>query len=241
LKANDIMRVISKLEPDPELENRLKNRIINSSANADRVFTLSKRKSLFRKSAVALAAVFCIVFISIFGIPTINNQISKQGLLSTQAAFKGFAITAYASDGKAVKIVPNVKVSYDQYELTMSKYPGIPIKISCSNADSIHVTANGGTFLSWQEPAGKVTTLGSNITVKPDSKIYWSPISDNQVVNQAVINRTVTVSIVALKGGKEYGSTSFDIECGYKKTDIAEATWFFIKNKQPDEAYKLQK
>jgi hypothetical protein len=232
MNASDIKRVITQITPDPTLENRLRNRI-SVLENAKKPSIISKKRSICRKALVAFAVAACFIITAIFGIPLLSHTSENKN----PNGFKGFSITAYALDGSAVNLEQNVNISYDDNQAYADTFRGIPLKIGCQNSDSIHITASGGNFLTFDESTGKTDTLGNDIKIKPDSKIYWSL----DPTDPAWQNKTFSVDISALKDGQEIGSTGFDIDCFYKKIDIAEASGFLIANKKPDEAYKLNK
>jgi len=229
MKTSDIRRVINQITPDATLENRLKARIAFPGTSKSPI--INRKNSICRKALVTFAVAACFIITAIFGIPFLNHNSDKV----TSDKFKGFSITAYALDGSAVNLEQNVNISYDDNRTSVDGFRGIPLRISCQDSDSIHITASGGNFLTLDESTGKTNTFGNDIHTKPGSKVYWS-LDPTDPTWQ---NKTVSVDITALKNGNEIGSTGFEIDCFYKNTDIVESSGFLITNKKPDEAYKL--
>lgn len=107
------------------------------------------------------------------------------------------------------------KIVLGSYNPVSSNVPGYPVMISSSKKNETDVkfsiTALGGQFLQWNQETGDVKELGKSSTFKADKKIFWSPLNNGKLVEEAKIEvnlfikdqleDTVEVKIVMEKEG----------------------------------------
>lgn len=94
-------------------------------------------------------------------------------------------------------IKPKITSSIEEYSLTMSSVPGMPISVGVSfdgppaNITSIVLITNKGSFVEWGED-NKVVNLGKEAK-QAGKKIYWTPVGeDNEIVDGAKITAVVS-------------------------------------------------
>lgn len=108
--------------------------------------------------------------------------------------------------------------SIEEYSLTMSSVPGMPINVGVSfdgpsaSVTSITLKTNKGSFVEWGDD-NKVNNLGAKVKLA-GKKIYWTPFGeDNEIVVGAKITATITYFDRIVEGVK---TTSIKI---YKNKD----------------------
>jgi hypothetical protein len=176
----------------------LKQRMIHNAQQQP----LAGKKLAFKKTAPLLAAVCAVILIAMLGTSIFQPNDKK-------AMFASLVITAYAADGTAVEMKPNVELPLGTYSPFMSSVPGFPISIAAEDADSITVKATEGSFLLWTPPASKVIQKGKSVTISSGTIIYWSPPDDYAAMT---LSKKSTVSIIAYQNKKELGRRSIDIQ-----------------------------
>lgn len=158
-------------------------------------------------------AFFILLGISFFG----NNRFfSWRSTDMDKYNLKDFVITAYAADGSTIGVIPNVEFIIGKYQPTMSSVPGFPIKIVCTEIDSIKLTATDGEFLLWNPSNSLIQNKGKEIEIKSGDIVYWSPLNNRNVnalaTNANTLARNATIQIKAYKDKKEKGIKSINIK-----------------------------
>src|SRR4029453_9164162 len=176
----------------------LKQRLIHNA----RQQSSARRTPAFKKTAPLLAAVCAFILLAMLGAALLQPS-GKQTVLAS------FVLTAYAADGTAIQMKPNIELPLGKYSPFMSSVPGFPISIAAQEADSITVTATEGSFSLWTPPASKVIPKGKSVSLSSGTIIYWSPIDEH---TPKLIAKSSSVSIVAFKNKKEIGRRIIELQ-----------------------------
>lgn len=187
-------------------DERLKCEIINNIK-----FNYDKKKILALRlqkliSIFALTSIFIIIMI--FGFPFFHNNRSTTTQSGKQQLFSGFIVMAYGENKVLTEIKPNTKFLLGKYSLTMNNVPGFPMKIVCSDADTIKLTATAGEFLLWTPENPNIQSKGQKFEIKSGDTVYWSPL-DNKELSKSVAD--CSIAIKAYKASKEIGSNLIKI------------------------------
>ncbi|WP_141505259.1 hypothetical protein [Paenibacillus luteus] len=161
----------------------------------------SKIMVLMKTAALTAAACVILVMTVLFISP---SQISIQ-----PKPFSGFIITAYAADGTALILKPNVQLPLGQYSPLMSSVPGLPITIASDEADDIVVAVSEGNLSLWSPSDSKVHPKGKQLHAQPGITVYWSPSVEE---NTKLLTKKSIVSIIAYKNNAEIGRRTLEIQ-----------------------------
>lgn len=158
------------------------------------------------KKAVGLSAAACMFILLIMVGSYLLQQPGggKEGIPS-------FVITAYAADGTAVEMKPNVYLPLGRYSPLMSSVPGFPINIAAEHAEEIVVTVTEGSLLLWSPHTSKVIDKGKSLRAVSGTTIYWSPLDDSTAYHAA---EKSSVLVIAYNNKKELGRRSIEIQAG---------------------------
>lgn len=186
-----------------KVDDELKQSIISKISSSSTVPQIRVRS--FRSKIAMISAACVIVILLIIGGPLILNN-GDQTNSGQSALFNGFVITAYAADGTPLVVKPDVDFPLGQYSKFMSSVPGFPVTIVSKDADQISLRTSEGELLLWSPSDSKVKYKGKEAIVKSGDTIYWSPLVDEQVATESMLEITV------YKDKKKLGSNVIEIK-----------------------------
>ncbi|MCA0758729.1 hypothetical protein KP806_27100 [Paenibacillus sp. N4] len=192
---NRYVEGMKEIKADEELKSSLIQSLQQSRTPQPR------KKPISKKAALPVAAACLLVVLAVFAASSLRTDRGP-------AFSAGLVIHAYADDGSAVEMKPNVELPLGNYSPIMSSVPGLPLQIGSSEADSISVLAEHGTLAEWSPPASKVINKGSNASIKPGETLYWSPMSEASEWEE---NPSTLITVIAYKGKKEIGRRQIEV------------------------------
>lgn len=105
-------------------------------------------------------------------------------VLGLSLTFNGCNNGSTGIDESGVK----VQALIDEYALTMSSVPGLPLEISVDDNKnnenlSIRITVESGELIQWDKESGEIKMLGNTKDFNYDNTIlYWQPIDKNRSI-----------------------------------------------------------
>lgn len=83
------------------------------------------------------------------------------------------------SDSSTTDLI-NLSTPLEEYFLTMSSVPGFPLEFTAEEQSNdnlvFEIALQSGKLIKWNSPDGKITDLGSEVTLSyEDTTVYWSP------------------------------------------------------------------
>lgn len=103
----------------------------------------------------------------------------------------GLSLTLNGCNNGSTEIDKNgVKVHalIEEYALTMSSEPGLPLEISVEDNKNIEnlairITVESGELIQWEKESGEIKILGNTKDLNYDNTIlYWQPIDKNRSI-----------------------------------------------------------
>lgn len=188
------------IKADEEFKNTIISQVISST---DGSLTVARKL----RSKVAMVVASCLV---VFLLAIGTQLIFHKGDKDSSGLYKRLVITAYAADGAPILVSPDVDFPLGQYSMNMSSVPGIPITITCKDADKISLRTSEGTLLLWNPWGGsRVIPLGQETTVKSGITIYWNPVAESDLSKVAIES---LIDLSAYKDKKKLGSSTIEIK-----------------------------
>lgn len=167
-----------------------------------------QKRPMSKKAALPVAAACLLIVLAVFATSSLRPD-------RPPAFTAGLVIHAYAHDGSAVEMKPNVELPLGKYTPIMSSVPGLPLQIGSSEADSISVIAEHGTLIEWSPTTSKVIVKGKKVSIKPGTTLYWSPMSE---AGELVRDPSTMITVIAYDGKKEIGRRQIEIRLDEKST-----------------------
>ena len=130
--------------------------------------------------------------------------LAAAGVIAPMLVYTGgsaaLTITVFSSGAAEVALKPGVETALNAFLASGGDVPGYPLRIDAS-ADTISVSADGGSLFTWSAPDNVKTDRGSSWEVKPGETVFWSPYANPDAQADPVPQCTVTVT--ARRGGTD--------------------------------------
>lgn len=103
----------------------------------------------------------------------------------------GLSLTLNGCNNGSTEIDENgvkVQALIDEYALTISSVPGLPLEISVEDNKHIEnlvirITVESGELIQWEKESGEIKILGNTKDLNYDNTIlYWQPIDKNRSI-----------------------------------------------------------
>ena len=219
MKPEDYNRLVSNIEPDKNLENRLKHRLSQKiSAKKHR----HRRWPALAAGGLALLVILCLPLFSgpyAPGEPAVSSgqaailperspsSALRLQLVAYAAQKEDDVLTGnYETQGTATLLTSSTEVLLPQYSPLMSSVPGYPFTFGATGPSTLQlqISVTEGELVRWEN--NQIISLGQSTCVSPNETLYWSPIDQQQPVDIAVL------TVTAMDGENVLGKESILIQ-----------------------------
>lgn len=161
-----------------------------------------------KKAALPLAAACVLLALTIFSAALLRPD-------RAPALTAGFVIHAYAADGSAIEVKPNVEFPLGKYSPLMSSVPGFPLAISSEEAESVTLKSTHGSFSQWTASTSRILQKGRTVTILPGETLYWSPLAEDR---SQTLTESSTITVIAFKDNNEIGRRIIEIKANIDRS-----------------------
>ena len=190
MKSKHINDVFSALAPTESQRRRL----LAPPAPAARLRPARGPGYWVGAAALCLAAVLAVLWLWPAAPRPLPASSSAPSSSRGPAPRSGFVLTAYAGDALTpdyetaatpTVLQPQVEVPLASYSPLQSNVPGLPFTFG--GAESLTVSTDQGTLCRWDRVSGVIDPCGSSTVVQPGETLYWSPLSGQRPIQDALL------------------------------------------------------